>query len=110
MLLPVKTAYFNSPDTKISPGAPAAAVIMTASTASAWIAVAAFAERLVTQLSTLSKADEVRMAFGLNDKRNELQGKAMMGPAEWEALVLKNQVGPLPVTCFDVWSAIGSLT
>jgi len=86
---------------------------MTASKASAWIAAAAFAERLVAQLSTLSKVDESRMASGLNDRMNELQGKAMMVRAEWETLLLDKQVGPHPPSlCYVVvvWTAIGSLT
>jgi len=75
---------------------------MTASTASAWIAAAAFAERLVAQLSTLSKADEERMAAGLSDKIHELQDKAPMGRAEWEVLLLQKQVGPLLMMCFGI--------
>lgn len=80
------------------------------STASAWVAAAAIAERLVAQLSTLSKADEERFAFALSDKINELQGKAMMERAEWEALLLKEKVGASLLMCYDVCSGTGSIT
>jgi len=72
---------------------------MTAPTASAWIAIAAFTERLVARLSTLSKADEERMASGLSDKIDDLHGKAVMGRAEWEVLLLQKQVRPLLKFC-----------
>jgi len=78
------------------------------STASGWIAGAAFAERLVAQLSTLCKADEERMAYGLSAKIDNLQDKAMMESAEWEALLLRENVGAALLMCYGVCSGTQS--
>jgi len=65
---------------------------MTTATASAWIAAAAFAERLVAQPSSVWPPDADRLAFGLDAKIYHLEAKPIMGRAEWAALLLEKQV------------------